>query len=210
MEVLTPSPMMWGQNFDQLAGVLLVYGGGSENFWINYPLLAWVELIVLGILFGQVMLKDEKQGFRWGAWFGLICLGGFVLLRTLNGFGTIRPLEVDSWTGFLSVVKYPPSLVFVLLTMGINLLLVWAFSHLWKRGIPKWDPLLVFGRAPLFSYVGHIGIYIILGRVFVPQGTTLGVMYLVWLGGLIILYLPAYWYGAYKSLQPPRSWVNYF
>ncbi len=210
MEVLTPSPMMWGRNFDQLAGVLLVYGGGGEDIWINYPLLAWVELIVCGILFGRLLETQEDSAYSRGAIIGLVFLVGFTILRSLNGFGTIRPLGTDTWMGFLSVVKYPPSLVFVLLTMGINLLLLWAFSFEREKKASNWNPLLVFGRAPLFSYVAHIFIYLILGRIFVPQGTSLGIMYLFWLAGLVLLYFPARWYGRFKSRQPARSWVRLF
>jgi uncharacterized membrane protein len=210
MEGLTPAPQMWGSNFDQLGGVLFVYGGGRENFWVNYPLLAWVELAVLGILFGKILLRDRKQAYRLASWFGVIFLAGYVMLRVGNGFGTIRPLAHDTWMGFLSVVKYPPSLAFTLLTMGINLLLLGLFSLLEDMTSLSWNPLLVFGRTPLFSYVVHIGIYLILGRLFVPQGTGLGVMYLYWLGGLGILYFPAYFYGTLKSQQPPQSWMRFF
>ena len=208
LEVMTPSPLMWGRNFDQLAGVLLIFGGGGENLWINYPLLAWVELIVCGMLFGRILLKENKDTYRKGAFIGLFFLLGFILLRSMNGFGTIRPLAKDTWMGFLSVVKYPPSLAFVLLTMGINLLLLWGFSFWREKGILEWNPLLVFGRVPLFSYVVHIVIYLILGRIFFPHGTSLGIMYLFWLGGLGIMYLLARWYGGFKSRQPSRSWVR--
>ena len=210
LEFFTPSPLMWGRNFEQLAGVLLIFGGGGENFWINYPLLAWVELIVCGMLFGRILLKRKKNAYQWGAYIGLVLLLGFVLLRSLNGFGTIRPLAKDTWMGFLSVVKYPPSLAFVLLTMGINLLLLWGFSFFGEKEISEWNPLLVFGRVPLFSYVVHIVIYLILGRLFFPHGTSLGIMYLVWLGGLGIMYFPARWYGIFKSAKPSRSTVRLF
>lgn len=205
MEILTPSQLIWGRNFDQVAGVLLVYGGGGEDFWVNYPLLAWVEMIVSGMLFGKILLEDKKKAFRRGGWAGVVCLVGFVMLRSLDGFGTIRPLEHGTWMGYLSVVKYPPSLAFVLLTMGFNLILLWAFDRLWKDGISRWNPLLVFGQTALFSYVVHIGIYLILGRLFVPQGTSLGIMYLFWLGGLGILYLLARRYGVFKFSKPSRS-----
>jgi uncharacterized membrane protein len=210
LEVLTPSPLMWGRNFDQLAGVLLVYGGGSGEFWVNYPLLAWVELIVGGILFGRILLKNEQKAYRWGAWVGLFSLAGFGLLRRLNGFGTIRPLGIDSWTGFLSVVKYPPSIAFVLLTMGVNLLLLWGFSLIRPQALKGINPLIVFGRTPLFSYVVHIVVYLVLGRLLVPRGTSLGIMYLFWLGGLVILYFLARWYAGFKSHQSARSWVRLF
>jgi uncharacterized membrane protein len=208
MEVLTPSPLMWGRNFDQLTGVLLVFGGGEGDFWVNYPLLAWVELIVSGQLFGKVLEKDKEKAYQWAALAGAACLAGFALLRVLNGFGTIRPLASDTWMGFLSVVKYPPSLAFVLLTMGVNLLALGGFSLVGSGKLKRANPLIVFGRVPLFSYLVHIGIYLILGRLFVPEGTSLGLMYLYWLGGLVVLYFPARWYDGYKSRQPARSWVR--
>ena len=191
-----------------MAGVLLVYGGGSGEFWVNYPLLAWAELIVGGILFGRILLNNEQKTYRWGAWFGLCSLAGFGLLRGLNSFGTIRPLGIDSWTGFFSVVKYPPSIAFVLLTMGVNLLLLWGFSLVRPKELKGMNPLVVFGRTPLFSYVAHIGVYFILGRLLVPQGTSLGIMFLFWLAGLVILYFLARWYCGFKSRQPSRSWVR--
>jgi uncharacterized membrane protein len=209
MEVLTPSSEMWGRNFDQLGGVLLIYGGGGENFWVNYPLLAWVELVICGLLFGRILLMDEVKIYRRGAWVGLVCLVGFVLLRYWNGFGAIRPLASDNWMGFLSVVKYPPSLVFVFLTMGINLLLLWFISLIHYGESSRWNPFLVFGRAPLFSYVVHIVVYLILGRLFFPEGTSLRIMYLIWLGGLVVMYFPAYWYGIFKSNQPSRSLLRF-
>ena len=210
MEVLTPAPLLWGRNFDQLAGVLLVYGGGSENFWVNYPLLAWVELIICGMFFGRILLKDEKNAYRWAGMIGLALLVVYIPLRSINAFGTIRPLATDTWMGFLSVVKYPPSLAFVLLSMGINLILLWIFSRVEPEEGSGRNPLMVFGCVPLFSYVVHILIYLILGRLFVPQGTSLGIMYLFWFGGLGILYLPANWYAVFKSRQSSRSWVRYF
>jgi len=53
LEILTPDPVLWGVNFEHLAGTLLVYSGGQGEFWTNYPLLAWLEVIVLGLLFGK-------------------------------------------------------------------------------------------------------------------------------------------------------------
>lgn len=210
MEILTPSAQMWGRNFDRLAGVLLVYGGGEGEFWVNYPLLAWVELVVFGMFFARLLLRDEKKAYRVGAWVGLGCLASFAGLRYLNGFGTIRSLEHGSWMGFLSVVKYPPSVAFTLLTMGINLILLWIISWIRSTAVRDWNPLLVFGQTALFSYVTHILIYLILGRIFVPDGTSLGIMYLYWLGGVGILYFPAKWYRQFKSRKPARSWVRFF
>ncbi|MEJ2411881.1 MAG: heparan-alpha-glucosaminide N-acetyltransferase domain-containing protein [Anaerolineales bacterium] len=209
LELFAPDLAQWGLNFDQLLGVLLIYGGGQGNFWVNYPLLAWLEIVVFGLLFGKLILADEKKAFRTAGRLGSFFLVSFVIVRNLNGFGNIRTLPTDSWTGFLSVVKYPPSMAYVLLTMGVNLILLRIFSGLGRVWLGDKNPVLVFGRTALFSYVSHIVIYILLGRLLVPAGTSLGVMYLLWLVGLGVLYWPAYWFGLFKSGQPSRSWVRF-
>jgi len=210
MEVLTPDPGLWGRNFNNLVGTLLVYSGGTGEFWTNYPLLAWVELLVLGMLFGKWVQIDVKKAYQKGAWLGVIFLVIFVMVRLNNGFGNIRPLPVDNWMGFLSLVKYPPSMTFVLLTIGVNLILLWGFSWIKKPVIGDWNPVLVFGRVPLFFYISHIGLYFLMGRQLTSGGSSLAVMLALWFAGLIVLYFPARWYGLYKSRQPAKSWVRYF
>ena len=116
---------------------------------------------------------------------------------------------------FLNVVKYPPSMAFTFLTMGINLLVLWGFS---KTGSPSTGsgqafqtvsrPLVAFGRAPLFVYVLHLYLYMLMGRYFEPFGTSLPVMYLYWLAGLAILYLPALWYSRFKHSEGPLRKVT--
>lgn len=210
MEVLTPDPGMWGRNFDNLVGTLLVYSGGQGQFWTNYPLLAWVELVVLGLFVGKWIRVDAKKAYQKGVWLGLVFLVGFVLLRLLNGFGNIRTLPIGNWTGFLNLVKYPPSMTFVLLTMGVNLILIGVFSWIKMPESGDWNPVLVFGRVPLFSYLTHIGVYLLMGRLLTPNGSSLVVMIGLWIIGLAILYFPARWYGLYKARQPAKSWVRYF
>ncbi len=210
MEALTPDPGLWGRNFNNLGGTLLVYSGGTGEFWTNYPLLAWVELVVLGMLFGKWIQKDVKKAYQKGAWLGLIFLVSFVLLRLYNGFGNIRPLPVGNWMDFFSLVKYPPSMTFVLLTTGVNLILLWGFSWIKKPVFGDWNPVLVFGRIPLFFYLSHIGVYFLMGRLLTPGGSSLMVMVALWLAGLAALYFPARWYGLYKSRQSAKSWVRYF
>jgi hypothetical protein len=68
-------------------------------------------------------------------------------------------------------------------------------------------PLVAFGSAPLFVYVLHLVLYMLMGRYFEPLGTSLPVMYVYWLIGLAILYLPAVWYGHFKHSENPFRWV---
>ncbi len=97
--------------------------------WSNYPILPWLELVVFGILFGKWILKDQKQAYSGAFKIGLGFLLAFVVIRYLDGFGNILPRMGNTWIDFLNLVKYPPSITFTLLTMGINLVLLGLFSR---------------------------------------------------------------------------------
>jgi uncharacterized membrane protein len=127
-------------------------------------------------------------------WIGGGALALFVALRLTNGFGNIRSRSSGSssccgdWIGFLNVVKYPPSLTFILLTLGFNLIILRLLNLIKDRGKVAWDPLLVFGRAPLLFYLLHLFLYAAIGYVFAPRGSSLLLLLLYWLLGLALLY----------------------
>jgi uncharacterized membrane protein len=208
-ELLHPDPALWNLlNTDPL-NLILVRSGGTGYFWSNYPILPWIELILLGIVFGQWFSVDPARTYRRAALTGLVFLLAFVILRLQNGFGSIRPQPLDTWNGFLSLVKYPPSMTFTLFTMAGNLLMLWVFSRLPARLQDFLRPLAVFGRAPLFVYVLHLPLYLLLGRWFTPDGSSLGIMYLIWLLGLACLYPLTVWYNRIKQRQPPDSLLRF-
>lgn len=210
LEILTPNPALWGSAFSNLPGVFLVYGGGSENFWVNYPLLAWVEVILFGMAYGSWLDQDREKTYQSSFLVGGLFLAGFLILRVLNGFGNIRPYQPGEWREFFSLVKYPPSMSFILLAMGVNLILLGISSIIRSAWHKSWNPLLVFGRVPLFAYLGHIVIYLLIGKFITPSGSSLGVMYLFWLIGLAGLYPLARWYWQYKNSRSENSWVRKF
>lgn len=168
---------------------------------IYYPILPWLGLAGLGLLFGRLLLQDRQRTYQRSAVAGVALLALFVVVRALDGFGNIRPAAGPGWINFLNVVKYPPSLAFVLLTLGANLLLLSLFSRLesWTK------PLVVFGRSPLFFYIAHLYLYGLLGFFFFPEGTGILKMYPIWLIGLAILYFLCLGYGRFKSRQAPDS-----
>lgn len=202
-EWLHPGPEMWGVLKNEPWNLLLMRSGGDGEFWSNFPVLPWLELVVFGMLFGRWLLADEKKAYQKGLWLGLALLVLFIILRCADGFGNIRPRSGDSWIDFLNVVKYPPSLTFTFLTMGVNLLALWGFSKAGEGLQTACRPLVAFGSAPLFVYVLHLYLYMLMGRFFAPLGTSLPVMYLYWLSGLAMLYLPALWYGRFKQSRTP-------
>lgn len=208
-ELLHPDPSQWGAIFDQPLGLVFGYSGGNLDFWSNYPILPWLELILFGMAFGLWLLKDPRRAFNTALALGAAALVAFVILRNLDGFGNIRPRSGDSWIDRLNVVKYPPSMTFTLLTMGFNLLILWLFSRTQAVGGWLLERLAVFGRAPLFFYVIHLYLYLVLGGLFAPTGTSIAAMYPYWLLGLLILYPLTRWYGAVKHRRPTTSVLRY-
>jgi hypothetical protein len=89
------------------------------------------------------------------------------------------------------------------LTLGVDLLLL---ALLARGRLARWgQPLLVFGRSPLFFYIAHLYLYGLIGLALGPRGTGVAPMYLYWLLGLAILYPLCWLYGRFKQRQPPDS-----
>lgn len=209
MEFTHPDPGQWGLLFDQPLGLIFGYSGGDQTFWVNYPLLPWFELVLLGMAFGRWLDRDPRAGYQRALLLGSCLLLLFVPLRALNGFGNIRPMAGQGWIDFLNVVKYPPSMTFTLLTMGLNLVLLYALQ-LGRSGLTRLVNLLaVYGKAPLFLYVAHLLLYAALGRWLTPKGSSFGVMYLLWLVGLALLYPLAQWYPALKRNRRLRPILQF-
>lgn len=204
-ELLHPNPAMWNLLETDAFNLILLRSGGTSTFWSNYPVFAWMELIILGMVFGHWLERSRKIAYRRALILGIIFLILFIVLRMFDGFGNIRPRPGDGWIDFFSLVKYPPSMTFTLFTMGGNLLLLWAFSLL-SEGILRWiKPLAVFGQEPLFFYILHLPGYVGLGRWLTPKGSSLGIMYLLWLFGLVWFYTITYSYSRFKCRRPVDS-----
>ncbi|MCJ7824081.1 MAG: heparan-alpha-glucosaminide N-acetyltransferase domain-containing protein, partial [Anaerolineales bacterium] len=208
-ELLHPEPSFWNLLETDPLNLVLLRSGGTDSFWSNYPILPWLELIVFGIVFGGWLHTNQKQAYKRAAYLGLIFLALFLGLRLLNGFGNIRPRVGDGWMDFLTLVKYPPSMTFTLFSMGGNLLLLWVFSRLPECVLAFLGPLAVFGQAPLFFYILHLPLYILLGGWLTPGGSSLGIMFLIWLFGLVILYPLTWMYTRLKRSQPPESLLRF-
>lgn len=204
-ELMHPAPGIWSSVNPSLIDLLFIFSGGDLSLWSNYPILPWLELVTFGLVFGYWLDEDSKQAFNRGLWLGIVFLFAFALLRLLDSFGNIRPRAGDSWIDFLNVVKYPPSMVFTLLTTGMNLIILWLFSKLAKARSIILEPLAVFGRAPLFFYVLHLFLYAALGYLFAPRGTSIIALYPYWLLGLILLYPLCLWYGRFKHRKALTS-----
>ncbi len=135
----------------------IVYARGDALF-IAYPLVPWIGVMAAGFGFGEVFTLDRtrRRNVLYAIGGGLIAL--FAFLRGLNLYGDPTPWSVQAREGmtlisFLNCLKYPPSLLYLLMTLGPAILLL-PLLEKWKGKIA--DFFLVFGRVPMFYYVLHL------------------------------------------------------
>lgn len=197
----------------------------SDNLRLRttYPVLPWIGVIALGYGLGpwlaNATLPAVRQRYLLIA--GVGALVGFGLLRALNGYGE-QPWQVyDSGVltlmSFFNITKYPPSLLFLALTLGIGALLLLAFE---RAGHKRWIGVLaVFGAAPMFFYLLHLYVLKILYVACVALfGLNHGAYFgfdgigAVWLAALLLpvaLYLPVRWFAALKARRRDLAWLKY-
>jgi len=203
------------------------YGPG-RTLLVMYPLVPWIGVMATGYALGALYTRPLEE--RRGAMFALggLLTGAFVAVRTLNVYGdpdpwSAQPDALITALSFLNCQKYPPSLLFLLMTLGPSLLLL-AFL---ERGVSRLArPLVVFGRVPLFYYIVHlllidvltVGLAVARYRSRTPElfaqgppadyGYGLPVVYLVWIGVVAALYPVCRWYAAVKARSRSR-WLSY-
>jgi uncharacterized membrane protein len=182
---------------------LLLIPGKTGPLLVAYPALAWLPCTLVGMAFARWLLDDRDRAFGRLALMGGSFLVLFVVLRAAGGFGNLTP-PVPGWIGFFNTVKYPPALTFLLFALGVDFLLLTAIERRRLAERPWIEPLRVFGAVPFFFFVTHLWLYAVMGRFF-PAGTTLAWMYVFWMLGLVLLYLPCKWYGAFKRTRPENS-----
>ncbi|PYB69315.1 hypothetical protein DMX11_25260 [Pseudomonas sp. LB-090624] len=190
----------------------------------SYPVLPWIGVIALGYGLGPWFARgsqaDQRQHRLLLA--GLLALLGFVALRMVNGYGEAPwsgyPTLTQTLMSFFNITKYPPSLLFLALTLSCGLLLLRAFE---RAGQARWISVLaVFGAAPMFFYLLHLYVLKLLYLASVAlfglnHGDYFGFdgIAAVWLGALLLavsLYLPVRWFARLKQRRRDIGWLKYF
>lgn len=205
------------------------------TFGTGYCLVPWMGVMAAGYGFGELLLLNRSERRRRLVQLGMALTLGFVLLRTVNVYGDPHPWTEQStrlrtFLSFLNCTKYPPSLLYLLMTLGPAILALALFDR--PLG-PLARPIVTFGRVPLFFYLLHIPL-IHGGAVLCdwvrfgwsPQaaagpwevkpeavsgnyGLSLPAVYLVWLLLVVILYPPCRWFAQVKR-RHPNTWLSYF
>jgi uncharacterized membrane protein len=124
---------------------------------VGYPLVPWIAVMALGFCLGELFTIEAQARRRALVLIGTAAILAFVVLRALNLYGDPAPWSVQhsgvyTALSFLNTTKYPPSLAFLLMTVGPTLL---ALAWLDGRDVPPSHPFLAFGRVPLFYFVLH-------------------------------------------------------
>jgi uncharacterized membrane protein len=189
----------------------------------SYPLLPWIGVIGLGYALGPWFARGVEAGLR--QWHLLIAgsagLLGFVGLRLISGYGekpwAVGDTSVQTLMSFFNITKYPPSLLFIALTVSVGLLLLLAFERVQGRRWIRW--LTVFGSAPMFFYLLHLYalkvLYLIGVALFgLNQGSYFGFSSVsaIWLAAVILaiaLFPAVRWFSALKARRRDIAWLKY-
>lgn len=209
-QALIPGPENVATLYSPLPRLLLI-PGHTNIVQVFYPLVPWLGLAVFGLIFARWIVANPAAIPRKAALLGVGFLLLFLLVRLTAGFGNIHPVSFSSWITFLNVTKYPPSLAYILLTLGVDLLLLALFAGI-VTILQRWaKPLFVFGQTALFFYLAHLYLYAVMGLTIAPPGgTSLGWVYAYWAGGLALLYLLCVCYRKFKQSTAPNSVWRFF
>ncbi len=217
----------------------------SPNFLLNhpqhcifaaYPLVPWIGVTAAGYGLGQIYSWPSERRRAFLLPLGLGLTAAFIILRAINLYGDPQPWSAQKSAAstvlsFLNTTKYPPSLLYLLMTLGPAMLFLWAVD----AGTPRWlRPALIIGKVPMFYYLLHIPL-IHLAAVAVCYarygqahwmfesptlaqfpitkppgwGYSLPIVYLVWGCVVLALYPLCRWFAALKQRRSD-AWLSYF
>jgi uncharacterized membrane protein len=219
----------------------------TPNFGVLvlYSVIPWIGVMAVGYSLGLILRRQDRKKLLLGI--GAAATVLFFLLRGINHYGNGiaglpfgLPIGVGSWSvqksvtltvvSFFNTLKYPPSLDFLLMTLGPALIALALFDGLnTHRGIGR--VLLVYGRVPMFYYILHIyliHLMAILVAEIVHQpvawlwrgvfffssppagyGHGLPFVYAMWILAVALLYLPCRWFMEFKKQHPDWNWLSY-
>lgn len=207
----------------------------GRTVFAAYVLIPWVGVTACGYVLGAVYQWDAERRRAFLLRIGTACTIGFVAMRGINVYGdpsrwTVQHTGVFTWLSFINTTKYPPSLLFLLMTLGPALLLLRAVDGRTPRFL---RPAVVYGKVPMFYYLLHVFLIHLVATVasIARYGTVhyavtspslanypltqppgwaapLPVVWLAWACVVIALYLPCRWYAGLKA-RSGAPWLSY-
>jgi uncharacterized membrane protein len=213
------------------APAVFPYGEG-KLFFVGYPPIPWLGIMLVGFGAGRYFTLAEDKQRAVFLKSGLIAIGSFVILRAINIYGdpvkwAVQKNAILTILSFFNVTKYPPSLLFCLLFLGIMLVILSVVQGVGNKGT---DFVCAYGKVPLFYFLVHW--YIIhplvflmvflqgfkssdmvfgsnFGRPKTGSGIELWGVYIVWACIVLLMYPLCRWYGRYKEQHREKKWLSY-
>ena len=193
---------------------LAVTGGVYGRLLIAYPTIHWLAILLLGWWWGRRLVRSPQARTTAGrdlARAGVAALALFVVLRAIDGYGNMR-LHRDSWAllQWLHVSKYPPSITYNALELGLMALIMAFMFRLAANRTPRPNSLLmVLGQVPMFFYLLHFALLVQSARLFgLEKKCGVGVSYLGAAAVIALLYPLCRWYRGYKAAHR-TGWVRF-
>jgi len=206
--------------------------GDGKLFVMGYPPIPWLGIMLVGFACGKLFLMDKQKQKYFFLKTGLASIVLFIIIRSINIYGdnvawSAKKNGLYTFLSFFNVTKYPPSLDFTLLFLGIMFIILSLLQNAENRFTKI---AAVYGKVPLFYFIVHFYIIHLLvfamiflqgfktsdmvfgfnfGRPKSGSGIPLGAIYLVWIGIVIIMYPLCKRYGEYKLKHKEKMWLRY-
>ncbi|XVJ67253.1 MAG: DUF1624 domain-containing protein [Lacibacter sp.] len=214
-----------------------VFTWAGKTVLVGYPVLPWIGIIMLGYCFGglysPVFTAEKRKKWLINIGVGAVLL--FFVIRFANFYGdpglwSKQDNFLNTFLDFISTTKYPPSLLYALMTLGPSILFL-AFTERANNPLSKF--ISIYGRVPMFYYILHIyllhaaamiaaglftnfswQVWILKEPLWLTQtlkgyGFPLSIVYIVWTGVILILYPLCKWYDRYKQKHKEKWWLSY-
>jgi len=214
----------------------MVWSDGQHFVFALYPLIPWVGVTAAGYGLGQIFKWTPERRQEFLLRLGLGLTGAFAVLRAINIYGdpfrwSPQKSAVFTVLSFLNTNKYPPSVLYLLMTLGPAMLFLRAVDG----GAPRWlRPALIVGKVPMFYYLLHVPLIHLIAVIvcyarygqahwmfespsieYFPftrppdWGYSLPVVYLIWAFVVVALYPLCKWYAGLRQ-RSSNSWLSYF
>jgi uncharacterized membrane protein len=213
----------------------LIFSSPGHTVFVAYPLIPWVGVTAAGYGLGQIYSRTHERRRAFLLRLGIALSVGFVVLRAINVYGdpsrwTTQPSAAYTVLSFLNTIKYPPSLLFLLMTLGPALIFLCLVDTHTPRLL---RPALIIGKVPMFYFLLHFFFIHLLAVIIcyaryghihwmfespdiahfpITQppgwGLTLPFVYLLWVFVVVTMYPLCRWYAALKQ-RSNNPWLSY-